>query len=220
MVLMEINGVFSNNTQSSYPQVVLKEAEGDAYLHIVIGRFEAAAISMAHGKQQPARPISYDLAHQILGGVDARVVRVEITDLHESTYYAEVYLIDDEGRTHVLDARPSDAIALALRFDAPIYAAAEVLEEAGHLPPEEAPSPLAAPQDDTNPPVEQAEPVAGVPHHEEPPPVVAPQEKHAVVTAAVEQLEQLKRRLRQAIAEEVYEEAARLRDEISRLEEE
>ena len=220
MVLMEINGVFSNNTQSSYPQVVLKEADGDAYLHIVIGRFEAAAISMAHGKQQPARPISYDLAHQILGGVDARVVRVEITDLHESTYYAEVYLIDDEGRTHVLDARPSDAIALALRFDAPIYAAAEVLEEAGHLRPEEAPSPLAAPRDDTNPPVEQAEPVAGVPHHEEPPPVDAPQEKHAVVTAAVDQLEQLKRRLHQAIAEEVYEEAARLRDEISRLEEE
>ena len=220
MVLMEINGVFSNNTQSSYPQVVLKEADGDAYLHIVIGRFEAAAISMAHGKQQPARPISYDLAHQILGGVDARVVRVEITDLHESTYYAEVYLIDDEGHTHVLDARPSDAIALALRFDAPIYAAAEVLEEAGHLRPEEAPSPLAAPQGDTNPPVEQAEPVAGVPPHEEPPPVVAPQEKHAVVTAAVDQLEQLKRRLRQAIAEEVYEEAARLRDEISRLEEE
>ena len=215
MVLMGINGVFSNNTQSSYPQVVLKEAEGDAYLHIVIGRFEAAAISMAHGKQQPARPISYDLAHQILGGVDARVVRVEITDLHESTYYAEVYLIDDEGRTHVLDARPSDAIALALRFDAPIYAAAEVLEEAGHLRPEEAPSPLAAPRDDTNPPVAQAEPVAGVP-----PPVLAPQEKHAVVTAAVDQLEQLKRRLRQAIAEEVYEEAARLRDEISRLEEE
>ena len=220
MVLMEINGVFSNNTQSSYPQVVLKEADGDAYLHIVIGRFEAAAISMAHGKQQPARPISYDLAHQILGGVDARVVRVEITDLHESTYYAEVYLIDDEGRTHVLDARPSDAIALALRFDAPIYAAAEVLEEAGHLRPEEAPSPLAAPRDDTNPPVEQAAPVAGVPYHEEPPPVVSPQENHAVVTAAVDQLEQLKRRLHQAIAEEVYEEAARLRDEISRLEEE
>ena len=146
MVLMEINGVFSNNTQSSYPQVVLKEADGDAYLHIVIGRFEAAAISMAHGKQQPARPISYDLAHQILDGVDARVVRVEITALHESTYYAEVYLCDNEGRTHVLDARPSDAIALALRFDAPIYAAAEVLEEAGHLRPEEAPSPLAAPR--------------------------------------------------------------------------
>ena len=221
MILMEINGVFSNNTQSSYPQVVLKEAEGDAYLHIVIGRFEAAAISMAHGKQQPTRPISYDLAHQILGGVDARIVRVEITDLHESTYYAEVYLIDTEGRTHVLDARPSDAIALALRFDAPIYAATKIIEEAGHLRPEEAPSPMAAPQGDTKPPTtEQAEPVVEVPPHEERPPVVASQEKHAVFTTAVDQLEQLKRRLRQAIAEEVYEEAARLRDDISRLEEE
>ena len=55
MVLMEINGVFSSNAHSSYPHVVLKESDGDAYLHIVIGRFEAAAISMAHGKQQPAR---------------------------------------------------------------------------------------------------------------------------------------------------------------------
>ena len=220
MVLMEINGVFSNNTQSSYPQVVLKEAEGDAYLHIVIGRFEAAAISMAHGKQQPARPISYDLAHQILGGVDARIVRVEITDLHESTYYAEVYLIDTEGRTHVLDARPSDAIALALRFDAPIYAATKILEEAGHLRSEEAPSPMAAPQGEISPPIEQAELAAEAPPREGSPPVVAPQEKNDVFTAAVDQLEQLKRRLRQAIAEEVYEEAARLRDEISRLEEE
>ena len=210
MVLMEVNGVFSSNPQSSYPQVVLKEAEGDCYLHIIIGRFEAAAISMAHGRQQPARPISYDLAQQILTGVDARVVRVEITDLHEGTYYAEVHLGDDEGKTHVLDARPSDAIALALRFNAPIYAAPEILEEAGHARPEE---------------VEAiAEAIAGATdrasRRDAAPPIAVPQEEHAVFTAAVDQLEQLKRRMRQAIAEEVYEEAARLRDEIIRLEEE
>ncbi|HIG52585.1 MAG TPA: hypothetical protein EYG11_20450 [Candidatus Latescibacteria bacterium] len=215
MVLMEISGVFSSNAHSSYPQVVLKEAEGDAYLHIVIGRFEAAAISMAHGKQQPARPISYDLAHQILVGVDARVAKVEITDLHESTYYAEVHLVDDEGKTHVLDARPSDAIALALRFSAPIYAAAEILQEAGHAPPGEEEQPQADPKAETviePDPTVDPEPMAES--------MAVSQEELSTITApAVDHLEQLKRRMRQAIAKEVYEEAARLRDEISRLEE-
>ena len=192
MVLMEVNGGFSNNPQSSYPQVVLKEAEGNSYLHIIIGRFEAAAISMAHGHQQPERPISYDLACQILSGVDACVARIDITDLHEGTYYAEIHLVDEEGAIHVLDARPSDAIALALRFDAPIYAAAEVLEEAGHA------RSIGEPD---------AESIS-----------VSQQEHSNVAAPEVNHLDQLKRRMRQAIAEEVYEEAARLRDEISRLE--
>ncbi len=212
MVLMEINGVSSCNAHSSYPQIVLKEADGDAYLHIVIGRFEAAAISMAHGKQQPARPISYDLAHQILVGVDARVAKVEITDLHESTYYAEVHVVDDEGKTHVLDARPSDAIALALRFSAPVYAATEILQEAGHAPPgnEEQPqADTAIEHDRTIYPEPMTESIA-----------VSQEELSIVSTPAVDLLEQLKKRMRQAISEEDYEEAARLRDEISRLEEE
>ena len=212
MVLMEIDGVSSSNAHSSYPQVVLKEADGDAYLHIVIGRFEAAAISMAHGKQQPARPISYDLAHQILVGVDARVAKVEITDLHESTYYAEVHVVDDEGKTHVLDARPSDAIALALRFSAPVYAATEILQEAGHTPPgneEQLQAETAIEPDRTIYPEPMTESIA-----------VSQEELSIVTTPAVDHLEQLKKRMRQAITEEVYEEAARLRDEISRLEEE
>ena len=208
---MEIDGVSSSNAHSSYPQVVLKEADGDAYLHIVIGRFEAAAISMAHGKQQPARPISYDLAHQILVGVDARVAKVEITDFHESTYYAEVHVVDDEGKTHVLDARPSDAIALALRFSAPVYAATEILQEAGHAPPgneEQIQAETAIEPDRTIYPEPMTESIA-----------VSQEELSIVTTPAVDHLEQLKKCMRQAIAEEVYEEAARLRDEISRLEE-
>lgn len=201
MVLMEVKEVLSSKSQSLYPEVVLKEVEGNHYLHIVIGRFEAAAISMAHSKRQPARPISYDLVHQILAHVDAQVVRVEITDFnaHERTYYAEVHLVDDQGETHTLDARPSDAIALALRFRAPIYVAIDVLKEVGCVRSdgdewvkadvEALVNPVAAAQGDL--------------------PVIA--------SPAVNQLEQLKRRMRQAVAEEIYEEAARLRDEISRL---
>jgi hypothetical protein len=215
MVLMEVSGVFSSNAHSSYPQVVLKEAEGDSYLHIVIGRFEAAAISMAHGKQQPARPISYDLAHQILVGVDARVSRVDITDLHESTYYAEVHLVNgDDGKTHVLDARPSDAIALALRFDAPIYATTEIIQQAGHAGPGDEQRVPSDPESKLEAAIEpdlefEAESVA-----------VSQEELSIVAAPVIDHLEQLKRRMRQAIAEEAYEEAARLRDEISRLERE
>ncbi len=201
MVLMEVKEVLSSKSQSLYPEVVLKEVEGNNYLHIVIGRFEAAAISMAHNKRQPSRPISYDLAHQILAHVDARVVRVEITDfdLRERTYYAEIHLVDDEGKTHTLDSRPSDAIALALRFRAPIYAAVEILKEEGCV----------RSDDDEWVPTE-VEALAK--------PVAAPQGDHPIIAPpAVNQLEQLKRRMRQAVAEEIYEEAARLRDEISRL---
>ncbi len=201
MVLMEVEKVLSSKSQSLYPEVVLKEVEGNYYLHIVIGRFEAAAISMAHSKRQPVRPISYDLAHQILANVDAQIVRVEITDfnLRERTYYAEIHLVDDEGKTHTLDARPSDAIALALRFRAPIYAAIEILKEAGCVR-----------SDDDEWITADVEAIAKS--------VTAPQEEHPTIAApAVNQLEQLKRRMNQAIAEEIYEEAARLRDEISRL---
>ena len=201
MVLMEVKEVLSSKSQSLYPEVVLKEVEGNYYLHIVIGRFEAAAISMVHNKRQPTRPISYDLAHQILAHVDARVVRVEITDfnLRERTYYAEIHLVDDEGNIHTLDARPSDAIALALRFRAPIYAAVKILKEEGCV----------RSDDDEWVPAEVEALVKSV---------AAPQGDHPIIASpAVNQLEQLKRRMRQAVAEEVYEEAARLRDEISRL---
>lgn len=201
MVLMEVKEVLVSKSQSLYPEVVLKEVEGKYYLHIVIGRFEAAAISMAHSKRCPPRPISYDLAHQILANFDAQVVRVEITDfnLRERTYYAEVHLVDDEGKTYTLDARPSDAIALALRFRAPIYAAVKILEEVGCVR-----------SDDDEWVKTEVEALAN--------PMVAPQEDHPIIAPpSLNQLERLKRRMSQAVAEEIYEEAARIRDEISRL---
>ena len=202
MIRMEVSGVYNSSPQSSYPQVVLKEVDGPGHLPIIIGRFEAAAISMAQSDQKPARPISYDLAQQILLGVNSKITKVQITDLHESTYYAEIHLVDEDGGQHVLDARPSDAIALALRFDAPIYAAAQIVEEAGfqktiEIPPE---GTLAADQDGQH---DEDGELSGV---------------SAPDVEPLDELEQLKRRLEQAIAEEVYEEAARLRDEINRRE--
>ena len=206
MIRMEVSGVYNSSPQSSYPQVILKEVDGPGHLPIIIGRFEAAAISMAQSDQKPARPISYDLAQQILLGVNSKITKVEITDLHESTYYAEIHLVDEDGGQHVLDARPSDAIALALRFDAPIYAAAQIVEEAGfqkavEIPPE---TTLAADQDrELEAPECEGKELRSI---------------SAVKAEPPNELEQLRRRLEQAIAEEVYEEAARLRDEINRRE--
>lgn len=197
MILMEVNGVYTS-AKSAYPQVVLKEKAGRAYLPIVIGRFEATAIAAAQGDRKPERPISYDLAHAVLGMVAARVTRVEITELHEGTYYAAVHLQAGDGSTAVLDSRPSDAIALALRQGAPIYASPEVLQEAGYVRPDEE--------------VEPAAGAAATPAAPEPPEV-----EPVVDEPGPDPLEALERRLQQAVAEEVYEEAARLRDEISRV---
>lgn len=202
MILMEVNGVYTS-AKSAYPQVVLKEKAGRAYLPIVIGRFEAAAIAAAQGDRQPERPISYDLAHAVLGMVAARVTRVEITELHEGTYYAAVHLQAGDGSTAVLDSRPSDAIALALRQGAPIYASPEVLQEAGYVRPDEEAEPATG---------AAATPAAPVPAAPEPPEV-----EPVVDEPGPDPLEALERRLQQAVAEEVYEEAARLRDEISRV---
>ena len=76
MIRMEVSGVYNSSPQSSYPQVVLKEVDGPGHLPIIIGRFEAAAISMAQSDQKPARPISYDLAQQILlGALHSKIYR-------------------------------------------------------------------------------------------------------------------------------------------------
>ena len=206
MIRMEVSGVYNSSPQSSYPQVDLKEIDGPGHLPIIIGRFEATAISMAQSDQKPSRPISYDLAQQILLGVHSNITKVEITDLHESTYYAEVHLVDEDGGQHVLDARPSDAIALALRFDAPIYAAAQIVEEAGFQKAVEVPPETTLTTDqDSKPeaPAREDEELSGI---------------SALEAEPLNELERLKRRLEQAIVEEVYEEAARLRDEINRRE--
>ncbi|NKB71543.1 MAG: hypothetical protein GKR89_31100 [Candidatus Latescibacteria bacterium] len=131
MVEMEVNRVHTD-AESPQSQIELREKTGDYRLCMDIGFDEATAIAMARDQRQPPRPVSYDLAHSLLGAVDAQVTRVQITALNQSVFFAEVHLQDDKGATAVIDSRPSDAIALALRQNAPIYAAQAVLEEAGY----------------------------------------------------------------------------------------
>lgn len=115
------------NTQA--PVVVLKDESGEIVLPIWIGVAEATSIASAIKQLHMARPLTHDLMFSIFNEVRLKVQRVVITELKESTYYAELVLSEGE-RALVLDSRPSDAIAIALRASAPIYVTQQVLEQA------------------------------------------------------------------------------------------
>jgi hypothetical protein len=112
---------------SNQPIVLLKEVEGIRYLPIWVGAVEASAIAFAQQGLVPVRPLTHDLFTSVLRIVDAQVERVEVTDLIDGVFYAELHLAG--GRT--VSARPSDAIALALRAGAPISASESLFSKAG-----------------------------------------------------------------------------------------
>ena len=189
MVEMEVHRI--QLSSKAYHRVVLRQKEGASSLHIVIGPSEARAISLAHNGQRPKRPLSYDLACALLDEVNARLQRIEITDLQEGIYYARVWLENSEGATWTVDSRPSDAIALALRAKAPIFVAEDILEDEESESNDEEP--------ESNPVLETKDPI--------------PSE----LLGLAGDVDLLKRRLGQAVSEEAYEEAARLRDRIADL---
>ncbi|MGH3129686.1 MAG: bifunctional nuclease family protein [Gaiellaceae bacterium] len=110
------------------PIVLLKTADGNKFLPIWIGHPEAAAILMKLQGATTPRPMTHDLFTDILGQLQAQVVRITVTELRENTFYAQVTVQQDGSEVDV-DSRPSDAIALAIRVDAPIFAADDVIEE-------------------------------------------------------------------------------------------
>lgn len=114
---------------SSRHVVILKDAAHDRYLPIWIGPWEASAIAMRLQGLTPERPLTHDLFAAVLGDLGVRVERVLITALSDETFHARLVLVQPDAR-HEIDARPSDAIALAVRLGAPIYAAEAVLEQA------------------------------------------------------------------------------------------
>ena len=113
--------------------VVLKEKAADRYLLIWVGSSEAGSIAMALQGMTPPRPLSHDLMISFLERFGARVTGILVSKLVEDTFYALIS-VEAGGETFALDARPSDAIALALRAEAPIFADQEVLEKAGIVP--------------------------------------------------------------------------------------
>jgi uncharacterized protein len=119
---------------TNQPIVLLREEDGTRFLPIFIGSPEATAIVYALQGMETPRPMTHDLFKTVLDGLDVKLQQVEITALQDGTFYAEIE-IDRDGKRSRISSRPSDAIALAVRFGAevPIYADEAVLDEAGVL---------------------------------------------------------------------------------------
>lgn len=127
MQLMSIYGV-SFDMVGKQPIVLLKTEDGNKFLPIWIGHPEAAAILMKLQGQETPRPMTHDLFVDLVGQVGATCESVTVTELKDNTFYAQINL-QVNGETVEIDSRPSDALALAVRTDAPIYAADDVIEE-------------------------------------------------------------------------------------------
>lgn len=134
LVPMSIKGLMLDPVSNS-PIVVLKDDTEKFFLPIWVGIFEANAIALQLENIITPRPMTHDLLRNTISELDAQVTRIVINDLRESTFFAQIGLLIG-GRTLELDARPSDAIALALRTEAPIFVAQSVLEQAQTIAPE------------------------------------------------------------------------------------
>lgn len=192
-------GTLSTSAQAGNAyMLVLNEVDGQRKLPIIIGAFEAQAIAFGLENINPPRPMTHDLLRNALVNLGATVTDIVIDELREGTFFAKIRY-EAAGEVGHLDARPSDAVALAVRCDASIFVSEEVLVSAGMFPddyegePEEKQS--VEPQASKPAPPKKAEPK---------PPQKSP-------------LELIQEQLDAAIAAEDYERAARLRDELKRL---
>ena len=121
---------------SQHRIVVLKEKDGERFLPIWIGPFEADAITLQLQGMEAPRPLTHDLLKAVLETLGGEVEHILISGLEKNTYFARI-VIDADGDTVEVDSRPSDAIALAVRVSSPIYVADDVMESAGLRPEEE-----------------------------------------------------------------------------------
>jgi hypothetical protein len=192
---VDIIGLSTSPSSGGAYALVLGEVEGNRRLPIIIGAFEAQAIALELEKIQPPRPMTHDLLRDTFEELEVEVTEVVIDELREGTFFAKVRYRHN-GDEHQLDSRPSDAVALAVRVDAPIYVAPMVLDEAGIVAEDES---------GISSITQQAEEASAGGEEEE--------------TGGTE-LERKQKQLEKAVEEENYERAAELRDEIQRLQQE
>lgn len=186
IIKMEILGLSTSPSSGGAYALILSEAEGNKRLPIIIGTFEAQAIALELESIKPPRPMTHDLLKNLVLSFNSDVQKVVINDLSEGTFYAQIHYNRDDNKVQ-LDARPSDAIALAIRFGAPIYVEQKVLDEAG---------------------IETDESSGGKKGS-----IAKPKEAERELT----QLEKLENELQTAIETENYEKAAKIRDQIKKL---
>ncbi len=127
---LEIVALSHSVTQSHNYAVVLGESEGNRRLPVVIGGFEAQAIAVAMEKMNPNRPLTHDLFKNTLDTFNIRLTEVVINNLLDGIFYAQL-ICDQNGEIITIDSRTSDAIAMAVRYDCPIYTFESIMEKAG-----------------------------------------------------------------------------------------
>lgn len=180
-----------NISVSNLGFIVFLKADGDnRVLPIFIGANEAQSIAIAYNNQIPPRPLTHDLMKNVLGMLDVEVTKVQVTSLSENTFYGRVYFKKEGIEELDIDARPSDAIALALRYKAPIFVHKDVYESAAIVVKDGGESEESLPGESDDGPDPDTH---------------------------IDQMQRLKENLRKALAAEHYEEAARIRDELKRF---
>lgn len=123
---MKIRGLMMDPSTNT-PIVVLKDAQGSAILPIWVGIYEANAIAIEIEKVQTPRPMTHDLLKNVLLGLNVRVQKVVVNELRDDTFFALIW-VERDGQMMSIDSRPSDALALALRVDCPIFVEDQVLK--------------------------------------------------------------------------------------------
>jgi uncharacterized protein len=187
----EILGLSSSPATGGAYAILLKEIDGKKRLPIIIGAFEAQAIALEIEGIKPPRPLTHDLLKQLTDSLGATVLEIIIDELKDNTFYAKI-ILEVSGFSQELDARPSDAIALAVRTQAPIYVAETVMDAAAFVPSDESGetsnlNSVPEVSDTKKPPTKEAK------------------------------LATLQNKLREAIDGEEYERAAKIRDQIKNL---
>ncbi|MFO7258803.1 MAG: bifunctional nuclease family protein [Bacteroidota bacterium] len=194
-IKLEILGLSSSQSQAGSFALVLGETEGNRRLPIIIGMFEAQAIAIEIEKITPNRPMTHDLFKSFANNFHFTVEEIIISDLKEGVFFAKIVCSDGLKKIEI-DARPSDAIAIGLRFDSPIFTYENILAEAGIVLTDEAEEEKAETE---KAPAQRA-------RRESP-------RKDDLKNYSVERLNEL---LKEAIDKEDYERAAKIRDELSK----
>jgi bifunctional DNase/RNase len=194
-VQVEILGLSSTPSAGGAYAILLKEVYGVRRLPIIIGAFEAQAIALEIEGIKPPRPLTHDLLKNIIDNLGAAVQEILIDELRDNTFFAKIVL-EVSSLTNDVDSRPSDAIALAVRTQSPIFVNEEVMKAAAFIP---------SGEEEASENLEE-----NLPDEE-------PTERQAPSGSKESKLASLQNQLREALEKEDYERAARIRDEIKKM---
>jgi bifunctional DNase/RNase len=198
-VRLTVKGLSYSERQTGAYALLLAEEQGERKLPIVIGGFEAQSIAIALEKAvSPPRPLTHDLFKNVLGTFQVMIKEVVIHKIKDGVFYASI-IAERNGKQEVIDARPSDAVALAVRYVCPIFTSEDVLNKAGMILEEEH-------SDKPN--------VVGVEEEDDDNAVTAERSGKNPISSAT--MKELHRMMQKAVASEDYELAARIRDEIDK----